>query len=323
MMFYPAKGAFRAGIVNGTQWNYVNVGLSSTATGLDTKASATGSTAMGYSTTASNIFSTAMGYGSTASGTSSTATGFFTIASGNSSTAMGDNTIASGNYSFSAGHNVAANLDGSFFFGDSDPNGKGVRYLGLTNEFVCRFNGGYYFITGDVGPDIGVQVLHNGNAWVSVCDQKRKENFEKLDGEDVLQKISNINFTSWNYKQQDPKIYRHYGIMAQDFYNAFGKDKYGSIGNDTTVNPIDMIGIDMTAIQALEKRTSELKNQHAMLNNKLSEVDELKKENESLKKSIAQLQTQFDQQQKLIAQSLDQLKTLTLKQVATETVAVK
>ena len=79
-----------------------------------------------------------------------------------------------------------------------------------------------------------------------------------VNGEDVLQKISKINFTSWNYKGLDPKKYRHYGIMAQDFYSAFGQDKYGIIGTDTTVNPIDMIGIDMTAIQALEKRTEKI-----------------------------------------------------------------
>ena len=56
--------------------------------------------------------------------------------------------------------------------------------------------------------------------------------------------------------------------MAQDFYKAFGKDKYGTIGNDTTVNPVDMLGIDMAAIQALEKRTVALSAE----NKKLKEI---------------------------------------------------
>ena len=53
--------------------------------------------------------------------------------------------------------------------------------------------------------------------------------------------------------------------MAQDFYKAFSHDQFGRIGNDITVNPIDMTGIDMTAIQALEKRTVDLKNDNESL----------------------------------------------------------
>ena len=89
-----------------------------------------------------------------------------------------------------------------------------------------------------------------------------------------------------------------------------------------------MIGIDMAAIQALVKRTNELKDKDEAINKKLAEVTELKKENEKLKnqsadqnkeienlhKSVAQLQTSFNEQQKLIAQSLKQMEALTIKQ---------
>ena len=118
--------------------------------------------------------------------------------------------------------------------------------------------------------------------------------------------------------------------MAQDFNTAFGKDKYGVIGNDTTVNPIDMIGIDMAALQALVKRTTELKNENEKLkdkdeaiNKKLAEVTELKKENESLRQSMAQLQASFNEQQKLVAQSLQRMQALTIKQIAEEPVTIK
>ncbi|MBA2250715.1 MAG: tail fiber domain-containing protein [Chitinophagaceae bacterium] len=303
-------------------------GIGSTAIGYKSAANGGTSIAMGSETIASGDYSIAMGIFTNASGRESTALGSHTSASGIVSTSMGSNTTASGIYSTAMGSDVNTNgQQGAFIIGDNNPNGEGITFSGKDNEFVARFNNGYYLLTTGDGtpltPRMGVQIGHNGNAWVSICDKNRKENFEQLDGEDVLQKIAKINFTSWNYKQQDPKIYRHYGIMAQDFYNAFGKDKFGTIGNDTTVNPIDMIGIDMTAIQALEKRTNELKNQNAVLNKKVAEVDELKKENENLKQSVARLQTQFDQQQKLIAQSLDQLKTLALKQAIKETVAVK
>lgn len=69
-------------------------------------------------------------------------------------------------------------------------------------------------------------------------------------------------------------------MMAQDFYNAFGHDNYGTIGNDTTVNPIDMIGIDMTAIQALEKRTADLK----------AENENLKLQNDKLQSRLQKLE---------------------------------
>lgn len=117
MMFYPGKGAFRAGYVNGTQWDNANVGSYSTAIGYNdtakgyasiamgqqTTASGMNGIAMGYSTAASGGYSTAMGNNTTASGNHSTAMGFQTTASGNYSTAMGNNTTASGNYSTALG----------------------------------------------------------------------------------------------------------------------------------------------------------------------------------------------------------------------------
>lgn len=315
LMFYPGKAAFRAGYVDGTQWNFGYVGQYSVAMGESTMASGSQSTAIGYLTNASGPRSTAMGdesiasggvsiamgyrtnargnsstamgfmtnaFGNysttmgnltTASGLNSTAMGYFTNASGIASTAIGNNTIASGDNSFAAGARVSTNNHaGAFFFGDGDPYNKGVRSIGFNDQFAARFNGGYYFISSNAGADVGVQVLAGGNAWVAMCDENRKENFEPLNGDDILQKIKDIKFSSWNYKTQDPKVHRHYGIMAQDFNNAFGKDTYGAIGNDTTVNPIDMIGIDMAAIQALEKRTAVLSQENKDLKNEMNEL---------------------------------------------------
>ena len=92
-----------------------------------------------------------------------------------------------------------------------------------------------------------------------------------------------MKFGSWNYKMQDPKVHRHYGVMAQDFFSAFGNDKYGKIGNDTTVNPIDLIGIDMAAIQALENRTSVLQEKY----------EALQKQNEVLEARLTKLEKLF------------------------------
>ncbi len=44
--------------------------------------------------------------------------------------------------------------------------------------------------------------------------------------------------------------------MAQDFYKAFGHDALGEIGCDTLINQQDFLGVNLIAIQALEKRTA-------------------------------------------------------------------
>jgi hypothetical protein len=53
--------------------------------------------------------------------------------------------------------------------------------------------------------------------------------------------------------------------MAQDFFAAFGHDGVGQIGSETTINSGDMAGILMIAVQALEKRTAELRQKEAQI----------------------------------------------------------
>jgi len=57
-----------------------------------------------------------------------------------------------------------------------------------------------------------------------------------VDGEEVLRKIRGFELTSWNFIGHDPKEFRHYGPMAQDFFAAFGHDSVGKIGTETTIN---------------------------------------------------------------------------------------
>jgi hypothetical protein len=121
-MWIPSKGAFRAGQVNGNEWDDVNIGSDSVAMGHNTKANgaystATGgwttasgwcSTAMGYLTNASGEKSTAMGEWTNANGIGSTAMGIITTSSGDGSTAMGGFTVANGDYSTAMGYSTIA-----------------------------------------------------------------------------------------------------------------------------------------------------------------------------------------------------------------------
>ena len=92
--------------------------------------------------------------------------------------------------------------------------------------------------------------------------------------------------------------------MAQDFFAAFGQDGVGQIGTETTINSGDLAGILMVAVQALEKRTAELKQkeaQIAVLESKLkqkeaqiavleSKVEELKAKQASFESVAARLE---------------------------------
>jgi hypothetical protein len=72
-------------------------------------------------------------------------------------------------------------------------------------------------------------------------------------------------YSSLSLRRVDPKEFRHYRPMAQDFFAAFGHDGVGQIGTETTINSGDMAGILMIAVQALEKRTAELKEKEAQI----------------------------------------------------------
>ncbi len=277
-------------------------GYAATAAGDSSLASGLISFASGYRTTASGDYSTALGSFTTASGPSSTALGIVTSASGYASTAMGINTTASGDYSTALGAYVSTNFkEGSFLIGDAS---TPVVMTSLSpNNFRARFAGGYRFYTSS---DYTSNCLlgAGANAWSTSSDVHSKENFAEVNGEDFLQKIAKLHLTSWNYKMQNPQTFRHYGPMAQDFYAAFGKDKYGTIGNDTTINSADFAGVSFIAIQALEKRTQQ--------------IEQLQKENalqaarlEDVEKNLRQQQAIIENLQKQTNELKALLSTLT------------
>jgi hypothetical protein len=121
-----------------------------------------------------------------------------------------------------------------------------------------------------------VTVIEGQVAFTASSDKTQKENFKPVDGEEVLRKIRGFLLTSWNFIGHDPKEFRHYGPMAQDFFAAFGHDGVGKIGTETTINSGDIAGILMIAVHALEKRTTELKETKAELAALKSDVEKFK-----------------------------------------------
>jgi hypothetical protein len=271
-------------------------GYASTALGSFTTASGDYSTASGQTAYATGDRSTAMGNSTTAGGYASIALGSFTTASGDYSTATGINSAASGLRSTAMGNNASTNGQAnSFAIGGT---GAATICTG-PNQFMTRFDNYTFWISASNY----AYLLPSSNGWAYTSDRNKKERFEELDGESVLKKISGISFSSWNFKARDTRQYRHYGITAQDFYNAFGKDSYGNIGNDSTVSPLDLLGVAYSAIKALEKRSTgllqdnkQLKEENTLLQKKLDEIKEgFTLVNSELNKKLALLESMVNE----------------------------
>jgi hypothetical protein len=127
LMWIPQKAAFRAGLVQSTQWSDGNIGLASTA--------------LGQNTTANGEYATAIGVTSTASGSAAVALGAQNTASGANAVAMGLGNTASGNYSTALGRHASTNSrTGAFVYSDNSSTTPTLAQA--SNEFLVRAAGG-------------------------------------------------------------------------------------------------------------------------------------------------------------------------------------
>lgn len=278
LMWYPTKAAFRAGNVTSGAWDQANVGKYSFAAGTETTASGDGSTAIGNGTIAEGAGATAMGFFTNALGDYSTTLGSNLDALGTGSTATGVGNEASGDYTTAMGHNASTNNHRNSFC-IAGAGGDLTAANDADNQMMMRFDN-YKFWISSVNY---AYLIPASNGWAYTSDRNKKERFEELNGETVLARIAQIPLYSWNFKAADTRKYRHYGLMAQDFFDAFGRDSYGTIGNDTTVSPLDLLGVAYSGIKALEKRSTTL----------AKENEQLKADNLALQKKIDEIQQQF------------------------------
>lgn len=261
--------------------NTLASGKYSLALGIQTIASGDRSTSMGDNCKATGDFSTAMGEFTTASGDYATSLGKNTKAGGYASFATGNNTIASGAGSSAMGVNANTNNHSNSFC-IAGASGDQAAANSADNQMMMRFNNYTFWVSASNY----AYLIPASNGWAYTSDKNKKENFQELNGESVLKKLSLIPFYSWNFKAKDTRQYRHYGIMAQDFYNAFGKDDHGVIGNDTTVSPLDLLGVAYSAIKALEKRTSELQLENKEMAAQIDSFKMMKTEMEKLQAAM-------------------------------------
>src|SRR5215471_13980826 len=268
------------------------IGISNTASGEGALLSNT----TGNKNTASGVsalqFNTA--------GNDNTASGFmalFSNATGLSNTASGANALESNNTGTNNTASGASALVGNTSGGENTASGVAALASNTTGAFNTALGFGANVSRGDLtnATAIGSGAIVNasnkvrvGNNSVTVIegavgftassDVHQKENFQPVDGDEVLGKIRGLNLTSWNFIGHDPKRFRHYGPMAQDFFAAFGHDGVGTIGTDITITSTDMDGILMIAAQALEGRSVKQQNRIARQDKRVLELEKGKVE---------------------------------------------
>jgi hypothetical protein len=279
LMWYPRRAAFRAGRVSGSEWDDGSIGNHSVAMGDGTLASGAGSFAAGVNSQATAAAAVALGSGSVASGLTSTALGSATRASGTAAVALGQNTTASGVAALAAGRNVLASDSAAIALGSSASAGSGAFVFGdissaavVTadrNQFAVRASGGILLRT-NAALTTGCTLAAGSGTWACTSSRLAKTDFRDVDAETVLERLGALRIESWRYTD-DRSGARHLGPTAQDFRAAFGLG-----ASDTAIATVDADGVNMLAIQALERRTRELRErteQVEMLTARLVEME--------------------------------------------------
>lgn len=262
-MWYPAKGAFRAGTVSGTQWDAPNIGDHSVAMGEDVRATASSATAFGLRTRAMQVSSFAVGEDNVASGAASVAMGYhahtnarqgsFVFSDRSSVDTIRAGVNHSANWRTSGGFRIftSSNLTTGLTF----QSGASVSNWGQSNAVISTSTGAY---------------LSNSGVWTNVSDVNKKHRFEEISNEEVLEKLRKLPITRWSYKT-DAENVKHIGPMAQDFYAAFG------LGNDNrSIGTVDIDGVTLVGVKALEERTRNL----------AAELENLKADNAALRQQM-------------------------------------
>ena len=106
---------------------------------------------------------------------------------------------------------------------------------------------------------------------VQTSDRNAKQNFKPVKPREVLEKVSALPITEWDFKQGPGT--RHLGPMAQDFRAAFGLGT-----DDKHIATVDEGGVALAAIQGLNEIVQE----------KDSEIRELKQRMERLERIISE-----------------------------------
>lgn len=315
MMWYPRKAAFRAGHLTIPAWDDVNVGIYSTAFGLNTVAAGPKSTALGEESLASGERSIAFGYNAiasginslaggeltTASGANSAAFGRNTTASGANAVAIGTNTLASGAYAFAGGANTTASATSSLAFGAGSSAGGNLSVAIGRNAVTSAAAHGSFILADDSTTSAFVSVLPNefgarfaggyylytrADLGTGVAVAANGSSWAALSDANAKEHFRDVDGEDLLARlarvpirewsyKAQDAAIRHMGPTAQDFRAAFGLGDF-----PLRINTIDADGVALAGVKALDARTRALQDENAALR---EAVDRLRREVAALK----------------------------------------
>jgi hypothetical protein len=188
-----------------------------------------------------------------------------TISRGNGNVGIGTTNPSSklevnGNIMTTSGAGIIANSGGRGYLAITTANGSLPGYptdnyptLKTNNPLLYFSVGGYYSA-----------YMNPGGIISNVSSKSKKENFENLDKQDILQRINNLNLERWNYTCEEDNIKR-IGPYAEEFHKEFnlgGKD-------NAMIATYDVAGVSIVGIQALSElvksQEKELKKQQIQI----------------------------------------------------------
>ncbi len=123
---------------------------------------------------------------------------------------------------------------------------------------------------------------------IPISDRNVKEAFHSIDPLSILDRLSELPITMWNYKWNDASV-RHIGPMAQDFVAAFGVGE-----DDKHICPVDAQGVAFAAIQGLyriaREKEVQLENQRRITESLREQLRAQQEENKEMKARIEALE---------------------------------
>ena len=245
-MWIPDKNALRAGFIDGSGWNFGNIGYSSIALGVGTEAPNLSSTAIGWFNKASGYYSTALGASTIATSLASTAVGIgnltggdpinwigtdpiFQVGNGWPTTNRSDALTILKNGQVHIPHGMDASLSSNGFVMIGNPLAGNViiddneimaRNNGQVANLFLNHDGGNLYLGGNVfleatpdGDRANLQMdINTGQIYWENSSRRFKENISTL--QDDWTKILNIRPVK--YTRPGLADYWEYGYIAEE-----------------------------------------------------------------------------------------------------------
>lgn len=203
------------------------------------------------STVSGGRLNSADGSASTVSG------GYYNQAAGDYSVVPGgrwDTLTSSADYSMAFGRYVYVNTSYRVVFFDSASSGR----LGLNRDDHDSAGIGHPIHVGTNTSNGNGAYLSGGGTWTNGSSREFKENFQRLDGQDVLNRIDKLPMESWEYKGTGE---RHIWPCAEDFHEQFdvGVIKEDGTRDNEYLAAGDVAGVALAGVKQLAKENRELR----------------------------------------------------------------